>query len=146
MASHSSVNSLYRSLHWHDAKQFQLVCSAEVIVDVLPLILSSLMIVFQSTERATHVRLKHPGLQNVHRQLVRTYTAIQRPPKVLTFPPIGAKFASKILGISAEAHKVMMNTVNDTEGDSGLSVKLYTRIRSAGLSGLDFDTMNRDMI
>lgn len=72
--------------------------------------------------------------------------AIQKQAKSLAFPPIEAKFASKICGVSAEAHKVLLNNVNGDEGDWGLSMESYAAIRSALLSGPGLDEMNRVMI
>ena len=51
--------------------------------------------------------------------------AIQKQPKELAFPPIEAKFASRICGSSAEAHKILMTNVNGDEGDWGLSMESY---------------------
>lgn len=72
--------------------------------------------------------------------------AIQKQPKELAFPPIEAKFASRVCGSSAEAHKIMMTNVNGDEGDWGLSMETYAAMRAALAPGPDLDNMNRVMI
>lgn len=72
--------------------------------------------------------------------------AIQKQSKILAFPPIEAKFASRICGISVETHHVLMNNVNGDEGDWGLSMDSYAAMRNALLPSPDLDQMNRDMI
>lgn len=72
--------------------------------------------------------------------------AIQKKPKVLAFPPIGVRFASRILGISAEAIKAMKNNINGEEGEWGLSMELHGGIRLALGAGPDLDRMNREMV
>ena len=72
--------------------------------------------------------------------------AVQKQPKTLAFPPIEAKFAAKICGISAETHKIMMKNVNGDEGDWGLSMESYAGMRAALSAGHGLDEMNRVMI
>lgn len=72
--------------------------------------------------------------------------AIQKQPKVLAFPPIEAKFASKVCGSSTEAHNILMQNVNGDEGEWGLSMESYAAMRAALSSGPDLDQMNRVMI
>ena len=72
--------------------------------------------------------------------------AIQKQPKALAFPPLEAKFASKICGSSAGAHKIMMINVNGDEGDWGLSMDTYATMRASLAPGPDLDNMNRVMI
>ena len=72
--------------------------------------------------------------------------AVQKLPKALAFPPIEAKFASKVCGSSAEAHKILMKNVNGDEGDWGLSMESYAAMRAALAPGQGLDQMNRTMI
>ncbi len=72
--------------------------------------------------------------------------AIQKQPKALAFPPIAAKFSSKICGSSPEAHKILMKNVNGDEGDWGLSMESYAAMRAALSAGPGLDSMNRVMI
>lgn len=72
--------------------------------------------------------------------------AIQKYSKSLAFPPIEAEFASKICGVSAEAHQILMKNVNGDHGDWGLSLESYAAMRSALLSSPELDKMNRIMV
>ncbi|KAA8567833.1 hypothetical protein EYC84_008288 [Monilinia fructicola] len=67
-------------------------------------------------------------------------------PKVLAFPPIEAKFANQIWGISAETHKILMTNANGDEGDWGLSMESYPALKSALSPGAGLDAMHRAMI
>lgn len=42
---------------------------------------------------------------------------VQKLPKVLAFPPLEAKFASQICGVSTEAHNILLKNVNGDEGN-----------------------------
>ena len=72
--------------------------------------------------------------------------AIQKQPRVLAFPPVEAKFASKICGASAEAHKILMTNVNGDEGDWGLSMESYEAMRSTLAPGPGLHEMNYKMV
>ena len=72
--------------------------------------------------------------------------SIQKQPKVLAFPPIEAKFASKVCGASEDAHKILMKNVNGDEGDWGLSMESYEGMRTALKPGEGLDEMNRAMV
>ena len=72
--------------------------------------------------------------------------AIQKQPKALAFPPIEAKFATKVCGSSEEAHRILMKNVNGDEGDWGLSMETYAGMRAALYPGPGLDHMNRVMI
>ena len=72
--------------------------------------------------------------------------AIQKQPKALAFPPIEAKFASAVCGVSKEAHNTLLKNVNGDEGDWGLSMESYAAMRSALAPGAGLDKMNRTMI
>lgn len=72
--------------------------------------------------------------------------AIQKQPKTLAFPPIEAKFANTICGVSPEAHKILITNVNGDEGDWGLSMESYAAMRAALAPGAGLDKMNRVMI
>ena len=72
--------------------------------------------------------------------------AVQKQPKIFAFPPIEAKFASRVCGSSAEAHSILMKNVNGDEGDWGLSVESYKGMRAALSPGPELDAMNREMV
>lgn len=72
--------------------------------------------------------------------------AIQKHSKSLAFPPMAAQFASKVCGVSAEAHQILMKNVNGDDGDWGLSLESYAAMRSALLSSHELDKMNRVMV
>ena len=72
--------------------------------------------------------------------------AIQKRPKVLAFPPIEAKFASKICGTAAKAHKILMTNVNGDEGKWSLSMESYQAIRSTPTPSPGLHEMNYKMI
>ena len=72
--------------------------------------------------------------------------AIQKQPKALAFPPIEAKFATKICGSSDEAHIILMKNLNGDDGDWGLSMDSYAGMRAALSPGPGLDDMNRVMI
>ena len=71
---------------------------------------------------------------------------IQKQPKTLAFPPIEAKFATKVCGSSEEAHSILMKNVNGDDGDWGLSMESYASMRAALSAGPGLDEMNRVMI
>jgi hypothetical protein len=70
---------------------------------------------------------------------------VQNQHKTLAFPPIEAKFASKICGTSLEAQAILNKNVNGDEGDFGLSMESYSAMRAA-LNRSYLDDMNRVMI
>lgn len=72
--------------------------------------------------------------------------AAQKQPKVLAFPPIEAKFASRVCGVSQEAENIVNDNVNGEEGDTGLSMESYAAMRAALSPSPGFDEMNRKMI
>lgn len=72
--------------------------------------------------------------------------AIQKQSKVLAFPPIEAKFASKVCDSSTDAHNILMRNVNGDEEDWGLSMESYAAMRTALSPGPDLDQMNRVML
>ncbi|KAI9154727.1 Cytochrome P450 monooxygenase nodJ [Paramyrothecium foliicola] len=71
---------------------------------------------------------------------------VQKLHKILSFPPIEAKFASTICGASPEAQAILAKNVNGDEGDFGLSMESYAAMRDALRPGSDLDDMNRLMI
>jgi hypothetical protein len=71
---------------------------------------------------------------------------VQKQHKTLAFPPIEAKFASKVCGASPEAQAILDKNVNGDEGDFGLSMESYTAMRAALKPGSQLDDMNRVMI
>ena len=72
--------------------------------------------------------------------------AVQKCPKALAFPPIEAKFATKICGASKEAFEIAMRNVNGDEGEWGLSTEFYASMRSTLSPGSGLDEMNQVMI
>jgi hypothetical protein len=72
--------------------------------------------------------------------------SIQKQSEILAFPPIEAKFASRVCGSSKEAHEILMKNVNGDEGEWGLSMESYAGMRAALAPGPDLDEMNRVMI
>ncbi|RYO86605.1 hypothetical protein DL764_008995 [Monosporascus ibericus] len=76
-------------------------------------------------------------------ELIQT---VQKQHKTLAFPPIEAKFASKVCGASLEAQAILAKNVNGDEGDFGLSMESYAAMRAALKPGSQLDDMNRIMI
>ena len=76
-------------------------------------------------------------------ELIQT---VQKQHKTLAFPPIEAKFASKVCGASLNAQAILDKNVNGDEGDFGLSMESYAAMRSALKPGAELDDMNRVMI
>ena len=72
--------------------------------------------------------------------------AVQKQPKKLAFPPIEAKFASRVCGSSPEAQEILMKNVNGDQGDWGLSMEAYAAIKDALAPGAELDAMNRIMV
>lgn len=72
--------------------------------------------------------------------------ATQKQPKVLAFPPIEAKFASKICGVNQGAESIVNDNVNGAEGDTGMSMESHAAMRAALSPSAGFDDMNRQMI
>ena len=71
---------------------------------------------------------------------------IQKLPKVLAFPPIEAKFSSRVCGSSVEAHNIVMKNVNGDEGNWGPSAEFYEAMRHTLKPGAALDHMNRLMM
>ncbi|OKL60389.1 hypothetical protein UA08_04239 [Talaromyces atroroseus] len=76
-------------------------------------------------------------------ELIQT---VQKQHKTLAFPPIEAKFACKICGVSPEAEAILNQNVNGDHGDFGLSMESYAAMRDALRPGSHLDDMNRLMI
>jgi hypothetical protein len=72
--------------------------------------------------------------------------SVQKQPRTLAFPPIEAKFANRVCGVSPEAHEICMNNVNGEDGNFGLSMDTYAALRDALSPGAGLDQMNRVMI
>ena len=72
--------------------------------------------------------------------------AVQRQPKILSFPPIGVKFAISLSGSSKEANKIATNNMNGDEGDWGLSMDFNKAVYPALSPGPHLEDMNRIMI
>ena len=73
-------------------------------------------------------------------------SAVQRQPRILSFPPIGVKFAMSLSGSSASANKIATNNINGDEGDWGLSMDFNKAIYPALSPGPHLEAMNRIMI
>ncbi|KAK8076766.1 hypothetical protein PG994_004038 [Apiospora phragmitis] len=71
---------------------------------------------------------------------------VQKLPKVLAFPPIGAKFSASVCGISPEAQDILARNVNGDEGGHGLSMESYAAMHEALRPGALLDDMNRSMV
>ncbi|KAL9113445.1 MAG: hypothetical protein Q9227_002486 [Pyrenula ochraceoflavens] len=76
-------------------------------------------------------------------ELIQT---VQKLHRTLAFPPIEAKFASKICGASLEAQTILNMNMNGDDGDWGLSMESYAAMRAALKPGSQLDDMNRIMI
>ena len=72
--------------------------------------------------------------------------ATQKLPKVLAFPPIEAKFATRLCGVSQEAKDIVFDNVNGERGDAGLSMESYVAMKAALSPSKECDEMNRQMI
>ncbi|KAM7210403.1 hypothetical protein V8F06_014220 [Rhypophila decipiens] len=72
--------------------------------------------------------------------------AVQKQPRLLAFPPIEAKFASSICGVSSKAQAILANNVNGDEGHTGLSMESYDGMRFALKPGPALDDMSRVML
>ncbi|XDG01572.1 hypothetical protein ABKA04_001187 [Annulohypoxylon sp. FPYF3050] len=71
---------------------------------------------------------------------------VQKQHRLLAFPPIEAKFASKTCGASLEAQAILDKNVNGDDGDFGLSMESYATMRAGLKPGSQLDDMNRLMI
>lgn len=71
---------------------------------------------------------------------------VQKQHKVLAFPPVEAKFASTVCGVSPETQALLLQNVNGDEGDFGLSMESHAAMRAALKPGQQLDEMNRAMI
>ena len=65
--------------------------------------------------------------------------ATQKLPKVLAFPPIEAKFATRICRVSQEAKDIVFDNVN---GDTGLPMESYVAMKAALSPSKEYDEMN----
>ncbi|KAK1830673.1 cytochrome P450 [Podospora conica] len=72
--------------------------------------------------------------------------AAQKQHRILAFPPISAKFSTKICGSSPHAQTVIDASVFSDEGDSGIWVDIHDAMHAALRPGAPLDDMNRDML
>lgn len=72
--------------------------------------------------------------------------ATQKLPKILAFPPVQAKFATRLCGISQETKDLVFDNVNGEKGDTGFSLESYVAMRVALAPSEECDEMNRQMI
>ena len=72
--------------------------------------------------------------------------ATQKLPKVLAFPPIEAKFAIRLCGVSQETKDLVFDNVNGEKGDTGFSIETYVAMKAALSPSKESDEMNRQMI
>lgn len=70
----------------------------------------------------------------------------QKQHRTLAFPPIEAKFATTVVGLSPEAQAILARNVNGDDGDHGLSMETYAAMRAALHPGPALDDMNRAML
>ncbi|OTA56766.1 putative cytochrome P450 [Hypoxylon sp. EC38] len=82
-----------------------------------------------------YVVTKPELIQDVHKQH-----------KILAFPPIEAKFASKVCGASLEAQAILNKNDNGDDGGFGLSMESYAAMRAGLKPGSVVDDMNRVMV
>lgn len=71
---------------------------------------------------------------------------VQKQHKVLAFPPVEAKFASTVCGVSPETQALLLQNVSGDDGDFGLSMESHAAMRAALKPGQQLDEMNRAMI
>ncbi|KAJ8068999.1 hypothetical protein OCU04_002677 [Sclerotinia nivalis] len=71
---------------------------------------------------------------------------IQKSPKKLAFPPITAKFANQLCGVSKKARDILAVNVNGDEGDWGLNMEATPIMKKALQPGPGLDGMNRVMV
>ena len=64
---------------------------------------------------------------------------IQKLPYVLAFPPIEAKFSSRICGLSVEAQNTVTKNTNGDQGNCGLSMEFHGAMRIALKPGAALD-------
>lgn len=72
--------------------------------------------------------------------------AVQRQPKVLSFPPVGVKFAMSLAGSSEEANRIATDNINGEDGDYGLSMDFNKAIYPALSPGKPLEAMYRIII
>ncbi|KAK7740433.1 hypothetical protein SLS62_011114 [Diatrype stigma] len=70
----------------------------------------------------------------------------QKQHRALAFPPIEAKFATTVVGLSKEAQAILARNVNGDEGAHGLSMETYAAMRAALHPGPALDDLNRAML
>lgn len=71
---------------------------------------------------------------------------IQKSPKKLAFPPITAKFANQLCGVSKRARDILAVNVNGDDGDWGLNMESTPLMKRALQPGPGLDGMNRVMV
>jgi cytochrome P450 len=72
--------------------------------------------------------------------------AVQNQHRILAFPPIVAKFSTKVCGSSPHAQTVLDANVYSDQGDSGVTVDIHDAMDAALRPGAHLDEMNRDML
>lgn len=71
---------------------------------------------------------------------------VQKQHRTLAFPPIEAKFATVVVGLSKQGQAVLARNLNGEEGGHGLSMETYAAMRAALQPGPALDEMNRAML
>lgn len=71
---------------------------------------------------------------------------VQKQHRTLAFPPIEAKFATTVIGLSKEGQSVLARNLNGDDGEHGLSMETYAAMRAALHPGSALDDMNRAML
>lgn len=72
--------------------------------------------------------------------------ATQKLPKVLAFPPIEAKFATRLCGVSQETKDLVFDNVNGERGDTGFTIESHVVMKAALSPSKECDEMNRQTL
>ncbi|TGO89409.1 hypothetical protein BPOR_0111g00190 [Botrytis porri] len=90
--------------------------------------------------------IRVPGAKMYIVNTTELIQAVQKLPKKLAFPPISAKFANRLCGVSRKARDVLAVNVNGDGGDWGLNMEATHVMKRATAPGPGLDGMNRVMI
>ena len=71
---------------------------------------------------------------------------VQRQPERLAFPPLEAKFSTRVCATSTEANRIMETNLLGDEGEGGLSADGYKTWHHSLRPGPDLDGINRIMV
>ncbi|THV54588.1 hypothetical protein BGAL_0024g00540 [Botrytis galanthina] len=90
--------------------------------------------------------IRVPGVKMYIVNTTELIQAVQKLHKKLAFPPISAKFANQLCGVSRKAREVLAVNVNGDEGDWGLNMEATHVMKMATAPGPGLDAMNRVMV